>query len=649
MNICECLSVTATIFPNKTAIQFGELSIDYRELDQSSIRAAKSLQDAGVQAGDRVALMLPNTPSFATWYYGALRVGAVAVSISTRLSGSEVAFIVEDCEPVVMVVHQSTDPSIYSSLPEFVRKTISVSDWECLERKTAEPSTWHLAHPNDAALILYTSGTTGFPKGATLSHANVRSNVHAFNHLCDMQPSDRVLLAVPLFHCFGQNAILNSVLNVGGTIILQKKFDLNESKQLIGRFSITQLYGVPTMFGLLMDSCTSDELNTVRYCFSAAAPLPLQTSLAWKEKFGQPIFEGYGLTETSPFATYNHRINYQSGSIGMPIDSVEVRIVDTQTGQEANVGELGEIAIRGPNVMLGYWNRPDETSNAIRDGWFHSGDIGRQDENGYLFIVDRVKDMISVGGLKVFPAEVERVLMEHPTVADAAVVGRPDAIFGEQVLAFVVLQANANAESALLEIEAFAKQNLGNYKLPRQIKILDSLPRNPSGKVLKTVLREQLPSDLSNPESLSDDQPIHFQPPSLGDVLKRTHRSEMNRVATDFLQSLVKTITEDDDLPDEDMTFIDAGLDSLAMVQVSTQLQVEVGTRGDLPATLLFDYPVISQMANHLVEVLEPQSQPVDKDLKPQPDQDSRSADLKTQVEQMSEEEALNALLEELE
>ena len=305
--------------------------------------------------------------------------------------------------------------SVEAELPEVATVRLAVDDCgdpleKPLREDAASESTLYDADPNEAALILYTSGTTGFPKGATLSHGNVRSNVHAFNHLCNMQSEDRVLLAVPLFHCFGQNALLNSVLNVGGTIVLQQRFDLAEFKRLIIDHQITQLYGVPMMFGLLHESCNVADLASVNYCFSAAATLPLQTSLAWQEKFGLPIHEGYGLTETSPFATYNHRDKFVPGSIGMPIDNVEIKIVDPETGDERSTGDPGEIAIRGPNVMLGYWNRPEETATAIRDGWFYSGDIGQLDETGYLYIVDRVKDMITIGGLKVFPAEVERVL-----------------------------------------------------------------------------------------------------------------------------------------------------------------------------------------------------------------------------------------------
>jgi len=419
MNICESLTVTAKIFPDRTAIIFGDVSFSYAALNQRSIAAATVLRESGIGPGDRVALMLPNTPSFAIWYYAVLRIGAIAVSIGTRLAHSEVEFTVSDCAAKAFIAGESA-AELIRSLPETVELALPVADvdgdvcssgfsrnsedfrLEAVLQTAGQTSNCdHNADPKDAALILYTSGTTGFPKGATLSHGNVRSNVHAFNHLCNMQPDDVVLLAVPLFHCFGQNALLNSVLNVGGTLVLQQRFDLNESKQLIADHAVTQLYGVPMMFGLLLESCSTADLASVNYCFSAAAPMPIQTANAWREKFSLPI----------PFATYNHRLKFVPGSIGTAIDSVELKIVDTSNGvagESCPTGELGEIAIRGPNVMLGYWNRPEETAAAIRDGWFFSGDIGRIDEEGYLYIVDRVKDMIAVAGLKVFPAEVER-------------------------------------------------------------------------------------------------------------------------------------------------------------------------------------------------------------------------------------------------
>ena len=672
MNICESLTIPARLFPEKTAIIQGARLFNYEELNALSIRAAEALRSVGVEPGDRVAIMLPNAVSFPAWYYATLRIGAIAVSVSTRLAGSEVKFIVDDCDAKVLVVDESTVTTIANSLSGSACIQIATNE-DCTSvtgcewsATVANNKSWFDAEPDSAALILYTSGTTGFPKGATLSHANVRSNVHAFNHLCGMQADVRVLLAVPLFHCFGQNALLNSVLNVGGTLVLQQKFDLNESKRLIAEHQISQLYGVPMMFQLMLDSCTPGELASVDYCFSAAATLPIQTSQAWQDKFNLPIHEGYGLTETSPFASYNHAIKFTAGSIGMPIDSVEMRVVDTETGKPCEPGELGEIAIRGPNVMLGYWNRPQETADSIRDGWFYSGDIGRIDEDGFYYIVDRVKDMITVGGLKAFPAEVERVLLDVDEILQAAVVGIPDPVFGEQVIATVVASETGSSmsESELKAVlQKQADQHLANYKIPRQFIVVDELPRNPSGKVLKTKLREVVIEQVGshangsgspNETGAGSEQPTNTQPSGLlTSELKTTHASERLRVATGYLQQLMQDIAKSDSLADPEQSFVDAGLDSLMIVELTARLQQEPALKDKLPATLVFDYPRITDMAGFLVEHLAEQDSQKSKNETPQvrlkPNRiNLRTGNLKAEVESMSEEQALAELMQEL-
>ncbi|MEC7501128.1 MAG: AMP-binding protein [Planctomycetota bacterium] len=654
MNVCESLTVTAKTFPERIAIVYEDRPLTYGELDRRSAIAAQYLSMQGIRRGDRVALMLPNAPSFPVWYYAALRIGAIAVSVSTRLTASEVIFVIEDCSASAFVAIDPISSELSGNLPECVSVVVgtsieAVADGEMWsESGDGCPAGWIKTERDDAAVILYTSGTTGFAKGATLSHGNVRSNVFAFNHLCNMQPDDRILLAVPLFHCFGQNALLNSALNVGATLILQPNFDLNESKRLIAKHHVTQLYGVPMMFQLLEESLEQADLASVNYCFSAAATLPLQISHAWHSKFGQPIYEGYGLTETSPFASYNHRTRYVAGSIGTPIDMVEMKIVNPETGEDCQTDELGEIAIRGPNVMLGYWNRPEDTASAIRNGWFHSGDIGRRDEKGVYYIVDRVKDMITVGGLKVFPAEVERVLLDCPAVNEVAVVGIPDPIFGEQVIAFVQRDSDHNSESVLAEIQDYARRHLGNYKLPRRIELIETLPRNASGKVLKTKLRELVSIEEKKGDELSQiDISSSLRPASLRRMLQQTHASDQLRVATEFVQQLVQDIGRGDELPPVSVGFLDLGLDSLMLVELSTQLQVELGK--ELPATLVFDYPRIADLGQFLHEQC--MSSPV-VEVVP-------GVDLKTQVRagepqmqsvlEMSEAEALEALLAELE
>ena len=671
MNICEHLAVTAKLFPEKVAIVFEGQRFTFAELDSLSRSVAQLLTESGISRGDRVAIMMPNVPAFVVWYYGVLRAGAIAVSISTRLAASEISFLVSDCEAKAFVALSDTLTKLKNDLPECIANCYAASDLgeQCDGKPLKQPSTnsehWIETEPNDPALILYTSGTTGFAKGATLSHMNVRSNVHAFNHLCNMQSTDRILLAVPLFHCFGQNALLNSALNVGATLVLQRKFDPSEAKRLIADENVTQLYGVPMMFQLFQESCQPTDLSSVTYCFSAATTLPIQVGQRWQEKFDMPIHEGYGLTETSPFASYNHRLKFTPGSIGTPIDCVEMKIVSTETGVTCPLGELGEIAIRGPNVMLGYWNRPDDTAEAIKDGWFHSGDIGRQDESGFFYIVDRVKDMISVAGQKVYPAEVERVLLDHAGVSQCAVVGLPDEVFGEKVVAFLVADGSQNLSGDELtqDVQKIASENLANYKVPREFILIDELPRNPSGKILKTKLREMDNSGITQSQSATQNgtptdsasvASANLRPATLRKQLQQSFAADHTQVSTNFVQNLVQAITDSDELPEPNARFLDAGLDSLMVVEMSSQVQVEVGNETEIPATLVFDYPLISDLAEFLLTtIVADHDQTHDKatnsetaKLRP-PHFNTRNS--KAEIATMSEEQALEELMKELE
>ena len=658
MNVCEGLTRTARWLPDQTALVFHDRSITYAQLDRLSQAAADYLQQSGLQQGQRVALMLPNTPAFVVWYYAVLRLGAVAVSVSTRLTPREVGYVVSDCGATSVIALGDTLQEMERELtPDVTIRVATGIDGvdvagQPLTVDSQSKSTWVDADPDAAALILYTSGTTGFAKGATLSHRNVRTNVCAFNHLCGMESSDRMLLAVPLFHCFGQNALLNSALNVGATLVLQERFDLNETRRLIQQHQVTQLYGVPMMFQLLHDSCEPGDLSSVDYCFSAAATLPIQVSRAWQQKFEMPIYEGYGLTETSPFASYNHRVRFVPGSIGTPIDGVEMKIVDSETGQDSARGDLGEIVIRGPNVMLGYWNRPEESAQAIRNGWFHSGDIGRMDEDGFFYIVDRVKDMISIGGVKVFPAEVERVFLDHPDISQIAIVGIPDPVFGEQVVAFIVSEAgrDSSASEWLDDVAGFAKENLSNFKIPRQFFQVDELPRNPSGKILKTKLRELAQQGKLPVATLQTNQPVTepHRDPQLRSLLLNTFESERLRVATEFVQQAVQEIGQLDSLPEPSARFLEAGLDSLMIVELSGRVGLETGLGDRLPPTLVFDYPTISELAGFLLAQIFP-SQPTapSREVTPsKPEGDSRN--LRAEIEEMTEEEVLQELLKEV-
>jgi long-chain acyl-CoA synthetase len=339
----------------------------------------------------------------------------------------------------------------------------------------------------DVAAVLYTSATTGRPKGVMLTQANVVSNTYATVHHLRMTVEDRGLCALPLFHCFGQNFIMNALVAAGGTLVLQERFVPAEFLAAIPRHGVTLLYAVPTMYIVLLGAgLGAHDLSTLRLAFSAAAMLPGDVEQRWTAATGLPISQGYGLTESSPFATYNHERAHRLGSIGTPIENVEVAVVDEQDRPVPD-GALGELVIRGPNVMKGYLGRPGDTAQALRGGWLHSGDIGYRDGDGYFYVVDRVKDMINVAGFKVFPREVEEVLFEHPAVAEAAVLGRPDPVKGEVVRACVVLRPGHSATPD--ELIDRCRGRIASYKVPVVVEILTALPKSPTGKILKKNLR----------------------------------------------------------------------------------------------------------------------------------------------------------------
>lgn len=523
MNIAQNVERGRRFFPQKLALLFEGQSFTYKALDQMANRMANGLRALGIDRGDRVALFLPNIPEFVISYLGIQKIGAVAVSINVMLKRDEVKFILEDCTAVAIITTEELRERVPDSELPYLKHIAIASGaggnscsasssssfsyqkvngraqddlagaknirLETLMANASASATAVDMNPKEPAAILYTSGTTGFPKGATLSHGNVISNIYSTIHSCGMRPQDRLLLYLPLFHCFGQNFILNSGLNACATIILQRRFYLEEVLKTTAKESITMFFGVPGVFAKLLEMPpTAYDMSSVRYYFSAAALMPVEIVERWQQQHGLAIHEGYGLTETSPFACYNHNLKYKLGSIGMPIDNVEMKIVD-EDGQPVRAGELGEIAVRGPNVMLGYWNRPEATAQAIVNDWFHTGDIGRMDEDGYFYIVDRLKDMINVSGFKVYPSEVEGAISQHPAVAEVAVYGVPDRFKCERVFANIRLKSGTPI--AQEDMIAFCSDRMANYKVPRTVNFVDNLPKNATGKVLKRRLREE--------------------------------------------------------------------------------------------------------------------------------------------------------------
>jgi long-chain acyl-CoA synthetase len=496
MNIADHVERGHLLFPHKVALIFEERSFTYQQLNQLTNKVTNGLRALGVESGDRVALFLPNIPEFIISYLGILKLGAIAVSVNVMFKREEVTHVLKDCGAKIVITteaqYQYVDPA---NLPDLKQILIAEGEREgklSLGQLMANADSGARAvavESHTPASIVYTSGTTGFAKGATLSHGNVISNMYAHSRCCRMNADDKLLLYLPLFHCFGQNAILNAGLNVCATIVLQRRFELEQVLKNITVHKVTMFFGVPTVFiKLLKVSISPNVLQSIRYYFSAAASMPVTVVQHWQSKYNLTIHEGYGLTETSPCACYNHDLQYKFGSVGMPIDNVEMKIVDPY-GQQLPLGELGEIAIRGPNVMLGYWNRPQATAQAIKQGWFHTGDLGRIDEQGFFFIVDRLKDMINMSGFKVYPNEVEQVIYQHPAVAEVAIYGVPDPEKGEIVKANIIPK-NVEQPITAVEIKEFCSQRLANYKIPREIDFVADLPKNPTGKVLKRVLRQ---------------------------------------------------------------------------------------------------------------------------------------------------------------
>jgi long-chain acyl-CoA synthetase len=460
MNLADNLLRSAARYPDHPAVRLDDAVLTFADLDRLSGRVAALLAERGVEPGDRVAIMLPNVPEFAAAYYGVLRAGGTVVPMNPLLKQREVAYYLSDSGAKLCF----DDVHFVDELPAQPRA-------EVVERR-----------PDDTAVILYTSGTTGQPKGAELTHANLVQNVAVTaTDLIRLGPTDVVFGGLPLFHSFGQTCGLNAAVSAGACLTLVSRFVPEKVLEVLVRDRVTVFEGVPTMYVALL--ATPLRTGSLRVCVSGGAALPVEVLRGFEAAFGCVILEGYGLSETSPVASFNQPDRERKpGSIGTPIRGVELRLVDDD-GRDVPPGEVGEIAIRGHNVMKGYWRRPEATAEAIPDGWFRSGDLARMDDDGYFFIVDRKKELIIRGGYNVYPREIEEVLYEHPAVVEAAVVGIPDATLGEEVGAAVVLKSGA-VETAD-DLQAYVKSQVAAYKYPRRIWLLDTLPKGPTGKILK--------------------------------------------------------------------------------------------------------------------------------------------------------------------
>ena len=486
MNLAHNLVEAASRRGDRPALRLDDQIITYRQLDDRSARVAALLGSLGIAPGDRVGLMMPNVPQFAIAYYGILRAGAVVVPMNVLLKEREVAFYLTDAGARLLIA--------WDGLVE----ALSGAAHAGADEVTIEPRRFdaQLAaidpHPgvaeragHDTAVILYTSGTTGTPKGAELTHLNLAKNVEVTQNLLEVDQDDVIFGALPLFHSFGQTCGLNTAVRTGACLTLLPRFDASEALTMLERDGVTVFEGVPTMYAAMMNHAGAAQTDSsrLRRCVSGGAALPLGVLKGFEQVFGCVILEGYGLSETSPVASFNPPERRKPGSIGIPVRGVEMAVVG-EDGTPLPVGEVGEVVIRGHNVMKGYWNRPDATAAAIVDGWFHSGDLAKVDADGYFFIVDRMKDMIIRGGYNVYPREIEEVLYEHPAVREAAVIGVPDDYFGEEVAAVISLRAGATATPD--QLVSFVKDRVAAYKYPRLLWIVDDdLPKGSTGKILK--------------------------------------------------------------------------------------------------------------------------------------------------------------------
>jgi len=486
VNLADSLVHAATAYADRPAVKLDDVELSYAQLDQASQHIAGLLAARGVGPGDRVGIMLPNVPHWGVLYYGVLRAGAVAVPMNPLLKEREVAYYLGDSGANLLFAWHGFGAEAQAGAKLADAEAILIEPAGFLELLgSAAPVSGTVDRDgSDTAVILYTSGTTGQPKGAELTHDNLTRNVEVGLGLLNATSDDVVFGGLPLFHVFGQTCGLNAAVKAGSCLTLLPRFDATKTLEILQRDKVTIFQGVPTMYVALVNhpNRADYDLSALRVCASGGAAMPVEVMTSFEKEFGCVVLEGYGLSETSPIASFNLPERRRPGSIGSPVPGIEFRIVD-DAGNDVPDGDPGEIVIRGHNVMKGYWGKPEATSAAIKDGWFHSGDVARRDEDGFYFIVDRKKDMIIRGGYNVYPREIEEVLYEHPAVAEAAVIGMPHAELGEEVAAVVALKPGGSATPD--ELRDYVKGKVAAYKYPRRVEIVDALPKGPTGKILK--------------------------------------------------------------------------------------------------------------------------------------------------------------------
>jgi long-chain acyl-CoA synthetase len=483
MNVASLFDRQALARPSALALTWTGGTLSYGELRTLALRMAALLAARGIGSGDRVAILLPNHHALPIAVLGAAWIGAVPVLLSPAWAVADAGRALLAADPGLCITTPEragpiaaplrttllVDPDDLAPVPAMLLSTPAVERTPAA-RRTDEP-----------AVVLYSSGTTGDPKGVVLTHGNLVFNARAKIAACGIGPDDRLAMVVPMAHCFGLNVVLLGALAAGAGVRLFARFDAGTCTRAILDGETTMLFGPPTVFQRLLALGDRDALRRLRYGLAAAAPLPAGLADAWYAAAGWRLAQGYGLTESSPFATYESVASAAAGSVGRVIAGVEIRMAATE-------GNVGEILIRGPNVMAGYFRRPEATARVLRDGWLHTGDVGTLDDAGVLHLVGRLDDVVNVAGFKAWPSDVERILLAHPAVAEAAAFGVPDPERGAAVAAAVVLRAGAWAEGS--EIAAYAADRLAGYQRPTRVHVVDVLPRGPAGKLLRRALGE---------------------------------------------------------------------------------------------------------------------------------------------------------------
>jgi long-chain acyl-CoA synthetase len=493
VNIGRNLERSAFFFPDRPALSEGPSEMTYAQLNDKANRIATALIRMGVKPGDHVGLCAPNSMDWLAFYFGVLKLGAVAVTYSSLLKKDEMNLLVGHSRPRILLVAEerlgeAEELKKTGIVEKIVCRNSDISFEELLAKGSSSFKAVDAERTGTAA-VLYTGGTTGVPKGVMLSHENINAAIHTVVYNERSTETDRALCFLPFNHVFGQMHIMNATILSAGCLEMMPAFDMDKVLEAMKKGRVTKFFAVPTIYvRLLALDRLKERLGAVRYCLSAAASMAAEIVKQWKERTGLSIYEAYGMTEAAPTVTYNHYHKHVIGSVGTEVPGVEIQIRDLQ-GHSLRPGQEGEICVRGPNIMKGYLDNPEATREAFWEGgWFRSGDIGLFDDNGYLFIVDRLKDMIITGGENVYPREVEEVLFTSDEVEECAVIGIPDREWGERVVAFIIPRPGKAFDKS--ELHAYLKSRLSPFKVPKEYRLVSDLPKNPAGKILKRDLRK---------------------------------------------------------------------------------------------------------------------------------------------------------------